>query len=292
MPDRQRGVRRLAMGAVAGLAAMTALVAPAGAAPEKAADIALWRLECGHVRNADLDMFSDAGALQGKRKDLVISCYLIRHGADYMLWDAGFGAELAGRAVESPPGIVSSMKRTLVDQLAEIGVKPEQVRYLGISHMHYDHISQAPSFPGATLLLGAEDMKTMAADPKGNPLLDPARLAPWLKGDAPRIAVEGDHDVFGDGSVTMMALPGHTHGHHGLLVKLAEKGPVLLTGDLYHVADQVPLHAVPRFNLDAAKTTESQKRFAQIAKDRGATVIIQHEPGDVAKLPAFPEAAK
>ncbi|SNS45993.1 Glyoxylase, beta-lactamase superfamily II [Sphingomonas laterariae] len=278
------------------LAALAAGLALAAAAPATSAtpatppEIKLWRLDCGHVTNADLDMFADSYALAGKRKDLVISCYLVRHGNDYLLWDAGFGAELAGRVQQGPPEITSSLKRTIVDQLRDIGVKPEQVRHVGISHMHYDHVGQAASFPTATLLIGAEDLAILSAGPE-KPLLEPKRLAPWIAGKAPREAVVGDKDVYGDGSVVMLTTPGHTPGHHALLVRLKNKGPVLITGDLYHVAEQVPLRAVPRFNMDRVQTLSSQQRFGAIADALKATVIIEHEPADVPKLPAFPEAA-
>ncbi|WP_380875209.1 MBL fold metallo-hydrolase [Sphingomonas sp. DBB INV C78] len=271
-------------------AAIAAGVALSAAAPAAQPDVKLWRLDCGHVTNADLDMFADSFALAGKRKDLVISCYLIRHGDDYMLWDAGFGAELAGRVQQGPPGITTSLKRTIVDQLREIGVKPEQVRHVGISHMHYDHVGQAASFPTATLLIGAEDLAILSSGPN-NPLLEPQRFDPWIKGNAPKEAVVGDKDVYGDGSVVMLTLPGHTPGHHALLVRLKNKGPVLISGDLYHVAEQVPLRAVPRFNMDRVQTLSSQQRFGAIAETLKATVIIEHEQADVAKLPAFPEAA-
>ena len=151
-------------------------------------------------------MFADSYALAGKRKDMVISCYLIRHGNDYMLWDAGFGAELAGRTEEPIPGVTVSLKRTIADQLGDLGIKPEQVTVIGISHMHYDHVSQAASFPRAKLLIGAEDLAILSSDPK-DPLLEPQRLAPWLKGGAPREGVTGDKDVFGDGSVVMILDP-------------------------------------------------------------------------------------
>lgn len=271
---------------------IAAVLALAAAAPALAAqpDVRLWRLECGEVGNADLDMFADSYALAGKRKDMVISCYLIRHGNDYMLWDAGFGAELAGRTEEPIPGVTVGLKRTIVDQLGDLGIKPEQVTVIGISHMHYDHVSQAASFPRAKLLIGAEDLAILSSDPK-DPLLEPQRLAPWLKGGAPREGVTGDKDVFGDGTVTMLALPGHTPGHHGLLVRLKDMGPVLITGDLYHVAEQVPVAGVPRFNMDRVLTLSSQQRFGALVAALKPIVIIEHEPADVAKLPAFPEAA-
>jgi glyoxylase-like metal-dependent hydrolase (beta-lactamase superfamily II) len=103
--------------------------------------------------------------------------------------------------------------------------------------------------------------------------------------------VLGDRDVFGDASVRMIDLPGHTPGHHGLMVKLKNKGNVLLSGDQAHFNENYATEGVPDFNTNRADTLTSFKRFKDMARDSNATVIIQHEPADVAKLPAFPQAA-
>ena len=101
-----------------------------------------------------------------------------------------------------------------------------------------------------------------------------------------------DKDVFGDGTVVMLNTPGHTPGHHSLLVKLKEKGHVLLPGDLAHFHENYDSDGVPTFNTDRAETLASLDRFKQIATNLKATVIIQHDARDVSKLPAFPAAAK
>ena len=97
--------------------------------------------------------------------------------------------------------------------------------------------------------------------------------------------------MFGDGRVVMLDMPGHTPGHYSLLVRLAS-GPVLLSGDLYHFTEQVQNRGVPPFNHDRADTLASMDRYDRIARNLGARTIIQHEPADIAKLPAFPEAAR
>jgi len=103
--------------------------------------------------------------------------------------------------------------------------------------------------------------------------------------------VVGDKDIFGDGSVVMIDLPGHTPGHHALLVKLAHTGYVLLSGDAAHFAENYASNGVPSFNSNRADTLASFDRFKKLAANLHATVIIQHEPADIAKLPAFPKAA-
>ncbi|MFL5378236.1 MAG: MBL fold metallo-hydrolase, partial [Myxococcales bacterium] len=101
-----------------------------------------------------------------------------------------------------------------------------------------------------------------------------------------------DKDVWGDGSVVILRTPGHTPGHQSLLVRLKEKGPVILSGDAAHFHENYQNDGVPGFNYDRAETIASIERLKQIEKNLKATVIIQHDPRDVSKLPAFPNAAK
>lgn len=244
------------------------------------APVELRRMACGKDEPLPKAMFSDTFRYpDDSRKDFTFSCYLIRHGDDYMVWDAGLPKADAPR---------------IVDQLRRIGVTPRQVRYLGISHFHFDHIGQAADFPTATLLIGREDL---AAVRKGEPLPDGStdsamRLAPWITGGGAVTPLDGDRDVFGDGTVVAMRLPGHTPGHRALLVRLPGTGNVLLSGDLYHFAENRAARVVPVFNTDRAQTLASMDRFEEIARRLNATVVIQHEPADVAKLPRFPEAAR
>lgn len=253
------------------------------------ATVKLWRLDCGSTYIPDLNLFSDTRAYPGQGKALTASCYLIKHGDRYMLWDAGLPASMKGAKIDPKTG-GATITKTVVEQLGELGVKPEQVTMMGISHYHYDHVGQAESFPGATLMIGKGDFDALSATPPAFGA-NPAALKTWIGGAGKSMPISGDKDVFGDGSVVMLSLPGHTPGHHGLLVRLKNKGPVLISGDLYHVAEQVPVDGVPRFNMDRVQTLSSQQRFAAIAATLKPTSIIEHEPADIARLPAFPEGA-
>jgi N-acyl homoserine lactone hydrolase len=270
--------RMLAIAAAA--AALTAFQAPT--APQ--APVQMWRLDCGSVMVNDLDLFSDTFLYVGRTKRLTDSCYLIRHGENYLLWDTGLPGELAGKTVDDGPFTMSLTSRVR-DQLARIGVRPEQVTLVGISHRHDDHTGQLTDFPRATLLIGAGDFATLKE--RKSP-----QIGPWTGGGAKLELVTGDKDVFGDGTVVMLSMPGHTESHHSLLVRLPKTGPVLLTGDLYHFYENRRLGGVPGFNTDRAQTLASIARFEAIARRLNAKVIIQHEAGDVAKLPAFPQAAQ
>lgn len=257
-----------------------------------APDIEMWRLDCGTIDLSDTAPFSDAHLYDGEKRTLSVGCYLIRNADKYLLWDAGLSTNLVGTSFTQGP-FTLSMERSIVDQLGEIGISASQITHAGVSHYHFDHVGQLPDFPDATLLIGSPDWEVVKSTDEANDLVDPAPFAPWL-GDnaAPVVEVAQDHDVFGDGSVQMKAMPGHTPGHRALLVRLPEKGDVLLTGDLYHFEEQIANRGVPQFNTDRADTLASFERFNAIAQALDATVVIQHDPRHLDRLPAFPESAK
>lgn len=250
-------------------------------------EISLTRLDCGRATTAwPLNAFDDTGAAATERKALVGSCYLIRHGTRAMIWDTGIDPATSG----DPDGGFT-LDATLASQLRILGLEPADVEYVGISHYHYDHVGQAKTFPASTLLIGKADWDAITHDPPlGNS--DPKMFAPWITGGSKVETFTGDKDVFGDRSVVILTMPGHTPGHHALLVRLPETGPVLLTGDLAHFSENYEREGVPTFNTDRADTLASFDRFKKMARNLGATVIIQHEPADVSKLPAFPEPAR
>lgn len=256
----------------------------AGARPPDSA-IRLYTLDCGLTEFQDADVFSDTGEYEGKYLALPTPCYLIRHGQDWMLWDTG----LSDKLVAEPKGKEIfggrfSVKRTLAAQLAALGLKPADIRYVGISHLHFDHTGNVGLFPASTFLIAAEEWT--AARAKKPPFgVDPASIAPLAKAHIK--AFEMDLDVFGDGSVRMLKTPGHTDGHRSLLVKLPQSGPILITGDLYHTRMNYEKGLVPRIN-QRADTLASMDRFAKIRAATNARVVIQHAPEDFAAMPAFP----
>jgi N-acyl homoserine lactone hydrolase len=128
--------------------------------------------------------------------------------------------------------------------------------------------------------------------PKPPENANPAPFANWIKGESKVEPVPLDKDVFGDGSVIMLYTPGHTPGHHSLLVKLPQTGNVLLSGDLMHFRENYDSNGVPAFNTDRSQTLASLDRVKKIVAASKATVVIQHDARDVDKLPAFPASAK
>ena len=116
-------------------------------------------------------------------------------------------------------------------------------------------------------------------------------FAHWIKGDGKVEPLINDKDVFGDGTVLILNTPGHTPGHHSLLVKLNNRA-FLISGDLVHFRENYVTNGVPWFNASRADTLASIDRFKQLSSNVKAEVIIQHDARDISKLPAFPAAAK
>jgi glyoxylase-like metal-dependent hydrolase (beta-lactamase superfamily II) len=266
------------------VAALACAALPAFA--QAPAEVTLTRFDCSNSNGpADISPFSDTMAYEGKKLQLTASCYLIHHADHYMIWDTGFPAAAPGVPADR------AVKLTLVEQLAQLQIKPEQIDYVGISHYHGDHTGQAAAFPQAALLIGQGDWDILKG-PTPSGTSNAAPLEHWLKGSGKAEPVAKDKDVFGDGTVVMLNMPGHTAGHHSLLVKLKQKGNVLLTGDQAHFRENYESNGVPTFNFNRADTLASFDRFKQLAKKLNATVVIQHDPRDIDKLPAFPAAAK
>jgi N-acyl homoserine lactone hydrolase len=267
-------------------ALMAGSIIAAATASAQTAELTLARFDCGKTNTLnDVGAFSDVAAFKGLTVQLTFSCYLVKHGNDYLVWDTGNPA--AGGSSPAP----NAPKSSLVEQLAQLHLKPEQITYVAVSHYHGDHIGQVASFPQSTLLIGKGDWDALN-DPAPRPGINKVNVAHWISGGGKVEPVTGDKDIFGDGSVIMLNTPGHTPGHHSLLVKLKEKGNVLITGDLSHFRENYDSNGVPVFNTSRADTLASLDRFKQMATNLHATVIIQHDARDIDKLPVFPASAK
>jgi glyoxylase-like metal-dependent hydrolase (beta-lactamase superfamily II) len=273
-------MRRTLLSWVFGVCAGALMLHPASA--QTPPEVTLTRLDCGTSAGpGDVGRFSDVFGFNGLMVQLVFSCYLIKHGDEYLLWDTGHSMSAGAVAP----------KVSIVDQLAQLQVKPEQIKFVGISHYHPDHTGQVGSFAQALLLIGKGDWDVLtSAKPPANAPAAP--FAHWISGAGKVEPVPQDKDVFGDRTVVMLNTPGHTPGHHSLLVQLRQMGNVLIAGDLAHFHENYEADGVPPFNTSRAETLASLARFKKIAANMKATVILQHEARDVSKLPAFPAAAK
>jgi N-acyl homoserine lactone hydrolase len=300
-PDTDRPTHRMSrrtsissaitvMGLLLGLAAVALLNADIAAlAQAQPASPKLYVFDVGSLKSRDPKPLLDRGVTI---TDMSVTAYLIVHPRGTLLWDSGtIPDELVkpgGTTVER-----ATVHKTLSGQLAEIGYKPGDINYLALSHYHYDHSANANQYSGSTWLVQAPERAAMFPDtPPANPI-DPNVAAKFsaLK-NAKTTILNGDHDVFGDGSVVIISTPGHTPGHQSLYVRLAKSGPLVLSGDLYHYPSERTLKDFLPFGGrgNDAQEAASKAKVEALLKDKGATFWIQHDILADAKLkksPAF-----
>lgn len=269
------------LGALALAALAAAMLAPTAAS---AAGLKrLYVFDCGRQIGKDQSRWTP-GINVGQPIELSNNCYLIQHERGTLLWETGVPDIIA----EKPEGVVTAngaitmfRAKTLAAQLAELGVKPDQINFVGLSHSHGDHIGNVKQFPGAKVLMQAAEHE-FALKMLGTPFAPGQEV----------VKLAGDHDVFGDGSVTIVATPGHTPGHQVLLVKLPKTGALVLSGDLVHFQMSWDRRIVPDFNFDKAASLASLDKVRALLDANKATLWIGHDKDNTARLkrsPAFYE---
>ena len=265
-----------------------ALVTVSGSAlPAQAVDeLRLYAADCGELDFKDMGFFADTGEYDGRPGSIAVPCFIVRHPKGTLVWDTGLGDNLAGNPAGSDNGGIHMVVRTsLADQLTAIGLKTADVTYVAFSHFHFDHTGNANLFGSATWIISRAELAWASTTPPPAPVAPDSFSAVKT---AKTQMIDGDYDVFGDGSVRILRAPGHTPGHQVLELKLKKTGVVILSGDLYHLRESVKPHRLPVFNVDRADTLASMDRVDKILAHTKGRLIVQHDPGDFRSLPKFP----
>lgn len=251
--------------------------------------IKLYTLDCGTLDVADMNAFSDDGTSKGQKAQLANPCFLIRHPKGNLLWDTGYQEDLA----DQENGVVfyehfhKKMKHKLSTQLKQLGLTPADITYIAFSHLHDDHIGNANLFSQSHWLAQErEHAQLFSAESRSEP--DYFKLYAKLA-TAKTTLFQESFDVFGDNTVLITWMPGHTNGSTVLRLRLDHAGSILLTGDLYTHSAARTHNSVPVFNANKQATLDSRKKFEVWVKEEGARVVIQHEKSHIDALPAFPK---
>lgn len=220
--------------------------------------------------------------------------YLIQHSRGLVLVDTGMAPE----AVDDPEGTYGELASLIgleytadlrVDkQLEAIGFKTDDITDVIVSHSHFDHAGAIKLFPNARFYIGAPDLPyAYWPMPAASIFFRTADIEPTRGFDWHPLT--GDLDLFGDGSIQILSLPGHTPGNSSVLVRLPNQN-IMLTCDTVHVpealSDDLPMPS-DYSTLDAV---HSIRRMKQIAHANDATIIIQHDEDDWKKLRSIGEA--
>jgi N-acyl homoserine lactone hydrolase len=252
----------------------------------------LFRLDCGRSLANDESVWTP-GENVGRSIEFSSTCWLIKHGSEWLLWDAGVpeSAHNDPRGWSTLPKlIVYHLDRTLTDQLAEIGLNPRDITRVAISHTHGDHIGNVAMFANATILMQrAEHSWINSPNGPNDNVNQLMALARQLLGTPKNLQlIDGAADVFGDGSVTLVPTPGHTPGHQSLLVNLKNYGFIALSGDVVHSEENFERNIVPSLNTNKQDSLASMEKIRQLIATYKATLFINHYKRQEDKLKLLP----
>lgn len=264
------------------LVAFVLLLATAGAQGETKPGIErLYVLNCAEGTAGDIGRWSP-GVNEGKSMPFVDTCYLIKHTQGWFLWDTGVADAVAampdGLAPADPKATHWRKPVTLVSELERAGVKPADVKFMAVSHTHPDHIGNVEVFPQSMLYVQKAEYDWPGAN-----------NAPRFKPEHPVTKLEGDKDVFGDGSITIISTPGHTPGHQSLLVRLPKTGALVLSGDAVHFLGNWQNRGVPLGNFNKEQTLASMQKIADLLAKEHATLWINHDKAQRDTLKMAPQ---
>jgi N-acyl homoserine lactone hydrolase len=252
----------------------------------------LFRLDCGRSLANDESVWTP-GENVGRSIEFSSTCWLIKRGSQWLLWDTGVpeSAHSDPRGWSTLPKlIVYHLDKTLTDQFAEIGLKPSDITHVAISHTHGDHIGNMGLFPNSKILMQRAEHDWISSPNGPNDNVNQLMaLARELLGTPKNLQlIDGDTDVFGDGSVTLVSTPGHTPGHQSLLVHLKNSGFIILSGDVVHLEESFDKDIVPSLNTSKQESIASMERIRQMIPTYKAKLFINHDKKQEDKLRLLP----
>lgn len=252
-------------------------------------DVKLYTFDGGTVMVNNLELFSQDTTYHGRTKEFSDAFYVISHPDGNLMWDAGLPEGLVGapEPFTSPDGNFTVSRRdSVLKQLESIDMGIDNIKYIALSHTHFDHSGHANTFKDSKWLVQEAEYDYITSEESRKNNADNFNAIKELLNVQ---KLKGDHDVFGDGSVVIKSMPGHTPGHQVLYLDLAKNGPTLLTGDLYHLYENREHKRVPIFNYDVDQTLKSMNAFEAFAEEKNAKVYLQHQIEDFNKMPRAPK---
>jgi len=253
--------------------------------------ITIFALCGGYLELAFESMIRDAPP---SRWTVPIECFLIQHPRGRLLFDTGLHCDtvtdMRGRYGEERArrfGVHSKAGDDIVSQLGRLGLTPADVPFVANSHWHFDHCGGNEFFAGATIFVQKREMDAARS---------PEVLARGTYRPSPKDyehplryhAVDGEHDVFDDGSVMLIPTYGHTPGHQSLLVHRGRDDRLLFTADACYTRENMDRDILPTVVWDEREMSHSLGRLRELRDKQGATTVYGHDPAQWRTLPQAP----
>jgi len=249
----------------------------------------LYAFSCGYIRSRKTVFVPDA-----PKEEFILGpmpVFVILHPRGNVLFDTGPHPSVFRDAYSRWGGLAKAFepigddRSGILDPLDSLRIKPGDIRYVVNSHLHFDHAGGNQFFPQSTFLVSRNELEwARNPDHEGKGYF----RADW---DHPLSyqAVEGSCDIYGDGSLTIIPLPGHAPGNQGLLVRLEKQGNVILSGDSVPVEENFVSLKMPRNHLDAAEALHTVQKLHELAERESALLIYGHDPVQWEKIRKAPE---
>jgi N-acyl homoserine lactone hydrolase len=225
-----------------------------------------------------------------KMIEIPVPSFLIEHPKSLVLFDTGCNPRVAvdpvaywGR-VASLLNVRFSPDLVVDAQVRAHGYKPEDVKYVVVSHLHLDHAGGLALFPHAKFFVMKGELPYAYwpdRHARGAFILDdllPTRRFDWIE-------LTEDTDLFGDGSMQMLKTAGHTPGESSLFIRLKKDGPIILTGDTLHLRGQLATLTGSPVDSDQKQASESVQRLKRIQDLGEARLWVSHDPDDWRNYP-------
>jgi len=221
-----------------------------------------------------------------------VPSYLIEHEQGRVLVDTGLHPGVRDDPHARIGWVADRMRLELpagediASRLSAIGVEPGSLRYLVNTHLHFDHAGGNELIPDEIELVvqarewkAGHDEREIEANVY-NPL-DYGQPRPVL-------AVKGQHDLFGDGTVVLLPTPGHTPGHQSIRLRL-DGADAVICADACYFSDWMDSEETPPYGFDKRQEVESVRRLRAL-RDAGAWMIYGHDADQWAAVPQAPRA--
>jgi N-acyl homoserine lactone hydrolase len=254
--------------------------------------IRVYALCTGYIELDRASMLSDLAP--GQPWTVPVVSFLVAHPRGRLLFDTGvhcqarldpltrLGAERMKRLT-----VKSGAGDDVVPQLARLGLTPDDVRYVANSHLHFDHCGGNEFFPRATFLVQRPELEAARRSgfvPKYNP--SPIDFDHPLDYQL----LDGEHDVFGDGTVVLIPTYGHTPGHQSLRVRAGKATHVVCASDACYTRENMDRDVLPNILWDPAVMRDSLASLRKLRDQGGATMFYGHDPAQWETTPRAPAA--
>jgi N-acyl homoserine lactone hydrolase len=232
----------------------------------------IFAFQCGGVRS--FRGFYDA--LDERATEIVYEpayFFLVEMGDERVLFDTGMNSRLQ-REDDGGLGVLMSSEDILVPKLATVGVTPDDLTGVVISHLHNDHSGGLEYIGNDTPVYVNEHELEFARNP---PVYQQALFDQEdLSHDTNWAPVKGEVDLFGDGRMTLIPTPGHTPGHQVLKVQLDES-TVVLGGDSSYLIEKMRARRLPGVVWNPDLLVKSWEMLEGLERDEGARLVFTHE---------------